>query len=283
MELAAARGERVRFMTLTDGTGELKMPALYKAWNRLAARLRRAEDMREYAAVVEAQASGRLHLHVLMTGGFIAQRRLSVMAAECGFGRIADIRAMDGGEKGADASARYMAKYLAKQEAASERGAAVGAAAARRIRPVRCSRSWGLTQRDAEREVVGRWMAARGASPKPSLPDPQWVLVLRGRGAAGAKVLRAGEEVSVQELEALLHEAAHPLLVEAGLRVRTAERAQLAVFRCIVERARAPDARAAEHGGVAALVTDTTAPTAEPERLDLGEALRPRRSRAIWN
>jgi len=284
MELAAARGERVRFMTLTDGSGDLDMAALYAAWNRLAARLRRADLLQEYAAVVEAQASGRLHLHVLMTGQFIAQRRLSRMAAECGFGRIADIREMDSGKAGVAASARYMVKYLAKQEADSERVAAVAAAAVRRVRPVRCSRGWGPSQRDAEREVVRRWMAERGASPKPPLPDPQWVLVLRGRGDSGIKVLRAGEAITAQELDALLHELAHPWLAAAGLRVRTPERVHLALLHGMAE---GTTCASADDDGGSVAVTEAdiggSVTIAQPERLDLGEALHPRRHAACWN
>jgi hypothetical protein len=72
LEVAWARGERVRFLTLTDGSrGEMTVADFYVAWNRLRVRLARDRKggafVKEYAAVVEVQKRGALHLHVLMS------------------------------------------------------------------------------------------------------------------------------------------------------------------------------------------------------------------------
>lgn len=75
---AQHRGERVRFMTLTSPTQQgLTTRELYEAFSRLRVKLRRSGHLREYFAVVEPTRAGALHLHVLATGKFLPQRRLS--------------------------------------------------------------------------------------------------------------------------------------------------------------------------------------------------------------
>jgi hypothetical protein len=50
MERAWARGERVRFMTLTDDSkGAMTVADFYEAWNRLRVRLKKAGLIREFA------------------------------------------------------------------------------------------------------------------------------------------------------------------------------------------------------------------------------------------
>jgi len=97
LERAFGAGERVRLMTLTDnGDGAMTVADFYAAWNRLRVRLRRSRKggpyVTEYAAVLEVQQRGALHLHVIQTGRYIRQRELAEMAVAAGFGRCTDIR-----------------------------------------------------------------------------------------------------------------------------------------------------------------------------------------------
>lgn len=68
MNAAHERGERVRFVTLTDkAAGRMTVPELGAAWNRLAVRLRREKLLTEYALAVELQPKrGALHLHAYL-------------------------------------------------------------------------------------------------------------------------------------------------------------------------------------------------------------------------
>lgn len=98
---AFVRDERVRFLTLTDGTGgEMTVRELYLAWNRLRASLRKLGYLREYAAVVETTKNGALHLHVVATERFAPQKLLSRLASQAGFGKVADIRQVKRGRRG---------------------------------------------------------------------------------------------------------------------------------------------------------------------------------------
>jgi len=149
-ERALARGERVRFFTLTDGSaGEMTVADVYRAWNRLSLALRRAGKLREYAACVETTKAGALHLHVLATGSYIKQSVLSERAARSGFGAVVDIRAVKDDAQGAR-SARYISKelagYITKQKAE-----ALSSKTAVRRRPLRTSRGWGVSLRAAEK------------------------------------------------------------------------------------------------------------------------------------
>ena len=62
----------------------------------------------EYLGVVEPQKRGAAHIHVVYRGPFIPQQWLSRVAAECGFGKIADIRRSN------PQLMHYLAKYLSK-------------------------------------------------------------------------------------------------------------------------------------------------------------------------
>jgi hypothetical protein len=177
------QGERVRFLTLTDGTGSMTVPELYAAWSRFRQRMRRRNLLDDYALAVEVGA--RLHLHACITGRFIDQARELVPHAEAaGFGRIADIRAVPPlaaadtlagyitrPQKSADALqlARYLTKATAQQ--LRDRGAT-------RVRPLRVSRAWqggGLTEgwervrREWYGETEGRWEVVHASHYRPQL------------------------------------------------------------------------------------------------------------------
>jgi hypothetical protein len=70
----------------------------YDGLNRLRVRLKKAGLIREFAAVMEVQKRGALHLHVLQTGEYIQKSRLKGMAKAAGFGRCTDIPAAQGDE-----------------------------------------------------------------------------------------------------------------------------------------------------------------------------------------
>lgn len=172
---AAERGSRVRFMTLTDGGGDMDFAAFYAAWSRkLRPRLRRRAKLGDYACALEVQPqSGRLHGHFLLIdsakgGGFIAQAELSRLAEACGFGRIVDIREVTdiprreqrlsayftkGTYRVATEEAGVVAAYMAKVSRVSQ----LGELAATRIRPFRVSAGWPLKLTEAQRRLVEEW------------------------------------------------------------------------------------------------------------------------------
>jgi len=178
-----AKGERVRFLTLTDGEGSMTVPELYAAWNRFRQRMRRRDMLKDYALAVEV--GSRLHLHACITGRFIDQARELVPHAEAaGFGRIADIRAVPPlaradtlagyitrADKSADAV--QLARYLTKSTAQElrDRGA-------KRVRPLRVSREWeggGLTEGWARVKqewygsTEGKWEVVHASQYRPQL------------------------------------------------------------------------------------------------------------------
>lgn len=144
INLAAERGERIRFMTLTESPAYPFETAadVSKAWNRFRTRLRKSGDLREYAAAVELTQAGRPHLHIVATGEYIPQARLSEYAAGAGFGPVADIRAIK--LTGADDDKRtagYIAKELAQYVSKSGKARAADPSEGR-ARPIRTSRRW---------------------------------------------------------------------------------------------------------------------------------------------
>lgn len=169
IERAQEDKRKIRFITLTDtSAGDMNMRDLYKAWQKLALRLKRRGKLGDYVAVVEAQERGALHMHMLMTdsergGGFIEQELLSELAAASGFGAVTDIRLVKDSPElvwelgnylnktsvGIHEDAAEVGTYVAKanrQEALRDR-------ADKRLRPLRASRGWypgGLTAAQAE-------------------------------------------------------------------------------------------------------------------------------------
>jgi hypothetical protein len=109
---AGFQGERVRFATFTDnGEGTLRdrLQMLKTAWNRLRLDLSRQYGLTKFFWVLEFGGKrGRPHLHCLLNC-YIPQRKLSELAAKCGFGSVVDIREVkNGGGFG------YVFKYLSK-------------------------------------------------------------------------------------------------------------------------------------------------------------------------
>lgn len=147
-----------RFFTLTSPGNEdaetsyAEFPARFK---RFRMRLERRFGRIEYLAVVERQKRGAAHVHVVYRGPFIPQQWLSRVAAECGFGRIADIRRSN------PQLMRYLAKYLTKE--LGDRTAAPP----RYFRRVRWSRGWCVWEKRKPAEYSDWWivdaMPARAA------------------------------------------------------------------------------------------------------------------------
>lgn len=175
-------GEFVRFVTLTDATGQMNVADWTRAWKRLSLRLSTPRKGRKRrngngrlvwkerprpayltgaAVALEAHRSGALHAHVLMLGHFIPQRWLSSQAAAVGLGKIAHIRAINPSTTPACRLADYLvpgataweqplgtmttAAYLtAKKHGLS----AVAARSGERVRPLRFTQNWPPTPRD---------------------------------------------------------------------------------------------------------------------------------------
>ena len=140
-----------RFFTLTspgDEDAETSYAEFPARWKRFRMRLERRFGRIEYLGVVEPQKRGAAHVHVVYRGPFIPQQWLSRVAAECGFGKIADIRRSN------PALMRYLAKYLSKDlsNPASK--------PPRYFRRVRWSRDWCVWEK-RRREVPWRtwWIA----------------------------------------------------------------------------------------------------------------------------
>lgn len=181
---ASRRGERIRFLTLTSPPEGMTLADLYAAWNRLRTTLRKSGELREFCAVVELGAPKRPepHLHLVATGSFIPQARLSGLAERAGFGPIADIRLVDGA--GQERTVHYLSKqlvgYLAKSKAKrlGDRVASEGRANRKQVRPVRCSRNWypgGFAA--AEQAIADRARAEIGETEGKD-PGP-WLVVVR--------------------------------------------------------------------------------------------------------
>jgi hypothetical protein len=105
-----ALGE-ARFFTITSASSDTleetwdRFPARWKSLHR---RLKRSVDgTLEYVLVVEAQASGAAHAHVVFRGGYLPQPVLRSAAVASGFGSVVDIRPAHPGLPG------YLTKQLA--------------------------------------------------------------------------------------------------------------------------------------------------------------------------
>ena len=132
---AGFQGERVRFATFTDngeGTLRERLQMLKTSWNRLRLELSRQYGLTKFFWVLEFGGKrGRPHLHCLLNC-YIPQRKLSELAAKCGFGSVVDIREVkNGGGFG------YVFKYLSK-----DCGLKAGASALKTIR----GRRFGLSR-----------------------------------------------------------------------------------------------------------------------------------------
>jgi hypothetical protein len=141
-----------RFFTLTSPANEdadtsyAKFPERFRRfYMRLDRRFGRLKRI-EYIAVVERQKRGAAHVHVIYRGPFIPQQWLSQVAAECGFGRIADIR------RSRKDHVRYLAKYLAKDLSDPT------AAPPRYFRRVRWSRGWCVWEKHEAAKFPEWWI-----------------------------------------------------------------------------------------------------------------------------
>ena len=206
---AWARGEEVRFFTLTDGSknGSMTIPELSRSWDALVKVLKsggpapakppagsdkaawdewrrrcrsRRSYLTEYAMVLEVGSSGerRLHAHVLATGRYVHQSKLARFAREAGFGSIVDIRRVSKGDDAQLATyAAKMAGYTSKLGQMSEAEATqlLAARAAKRLRPVRTSRGW---------SEGGLRMAEQltGFRHPPGQLNGNWVIIEHDRG-----------------------------------------------------------------------------------------------------
>jgi hypothetical protein len=205
---AFARGERVRFLTLTDGSkhGTMTVSDLSEAWQRLARMLRRGgppiprppegsgkeaqakwrrqckarkPPLSEYAMVLEVgtKGQGRLHAHVLFTGSYIKQSRLSAWAKQAGFGRVVHVREVPSGD--AAAAAVYAAKLAAYLSDQGKARAELKRLSRARVRPVRKSHSWYPGGLRKVEEELGIRTAGGSKDPGP------WVLITHdGKGRA---------------------------------------------------------------------------------------------------
>src|SRR5262249_42135906 len=148
-------------------------------WNRLRTKLVRLKLLRQYALAVEPTRAGAWHVHVLATGAYIDQAKLSRLALAAGFGRITDIKLVRGA-RGASRYATKAANYVAKAARAAEALASSerdDERERRRFRPVRLSRQWypgGLTRAEAELAEQRRQRALEAGAEVD--PGP-WVLV----------------------------------------------------------------------------------------------------------
>ncbi len=184
---AFARGERVRFITVTDdGKGEMRVPDLYASWSRLRIILKRGGYLSEYAAALEVQRRGALHLHVLATGSYVPVRELSRLAVRAGFGPVVDVRAVKGDAlEDAKNSAAYVAKELAGY--VMKDGKSLADKTAVRRRPVRFSHKWGSSLGDAKKDLAREMAEARDSEVDPG----PWVVVRVT--SDGSLVTRAGQ------------------------------------------------------------------------------------------
>lgn len=170
------RDQIVRLMTFTAPPGGMSRREVYLGLKRVKGVLKYHGLLDEYAGVVELQERGAPHLHLMTTGEFIPQSRLSTIArgrpgSEGRFGPIVDIRAVR--STGPRSATEYllkqvgneMADYVTKAKAGEHRRLrGISPFKAERLRPVRLSRGWypgGLAE--AGRKVKAEWSA--GAEP----------------------------------------------------------------------------------------------------------------------
>jgi hypothetical protein len=126
------RGGSVRFLTLTSSPDA---PAdIEKSWRALYMRLKRRGLITGYIKVPEFTKEGRMHVHILFRGSYVAQALLSAWWADIHKSPVVDIRSFRP-YTGKKRTASYMAKYMAKEGAG------------------RCSWSWGWVWRG----FVGDW------------------------------------------------------------------------------------------------------------------------------
>ena len=216
IEDAWANEQQVRFLTLTVVRDDMTVQELSKAWDKLALLLRRGGPaparpkkpkelktkaqraawrkryeqwkkkcsrresyLDRYAAVIElGERTGRIHMHVLMTGRYIAHARLKLCVRRCGFGEVTHITLVrnNGGDSAAamSAYAGKMASYAAKAGGVAEQLHARGA---KRVRPVRSSHDWLENGLRGIEEELGIRKKQRGSDDPPPKDRGPWLMV----------------------------------------------------------------------------------------------------------
>lgn len=106
LEFAAARGERVRFLTLTSMPSSTK--AIHDSFRSFVKRVRRKGKF-EYLAVKEFTKSGLAHLHILYRGIYLNQAWISETWQQIHGAKIIYIEDVRGDLKQV---ANYLAKYI---------------------------------------------------------------------------------------------------------------------------------------------------------------------------
>lgn len=177
LEAAWDRGERSRLITLTAPPAGMNMRQVYEGWNRVRQSLTNRGLLTGYAGTIETQKrQGGLHLHLLTTGDYIPQQRLSEIAqgrpgSKGRFGPVVDIRAVR--NTGRRSAAGYLLKQVADDIAGYVSKAAtpeharlrlISPVRSKRLRPLRLSRGWypgGLSA--AAKVVTAEW--SKGAPP----------------------------------------------------------------------------------------------------------------------
>ena len=221
IEAAWARGERVRFLTLTVKHEDVSAAELAACWNRLALTLRRGgpaparpkkpkklrtDEQRkqwrkryeqwqeacrrrqsyldQYAAVIElGEKTGRFHMHVLFTGRYVGHKRLRRMAAAAGFGSVTYIKLVRNKGDAAEAMARYAGKMASYTAKATAVAESLRARGSNRVRPVRTSRQWlAGGLRGIEEEKGIRKKKRQPGDPEPKDRGPWAMIELDGGG-----------------------------------------------------------------------------------------------------
>lgn len=111
LEWGAARGERVRFLTLTSSPQSTK--PIHESFRRFVKRVRRKYGTFEYLAVREYTKSGLAHLHVLFRGAYLPQGWVSTVWEEIHQARITYLEEVKGNLLQV---ASYLAKYVVSGE-----------------------------------------------------------------------------------------------------------------------------------------------------------------------
>lgn len=153
-----------KFITITSPAGESRDTTYAEfsgRWRRLHERIRRRFGTIEYVAVVEPQARGAAHVHVVFRGPFIPQRWLSRAAREAGFGSIVDIRR----------APRTLATYLTKDLTKAISDPTI--APPRYFRRVRWSHHWSDWARPALARTWSSWYVVDAVPPHAAISAAQ--------------------------------------------------------------------------------------------------------------
>lgn len=174
MAAARQREERVRSMVITSPKGETVeyLREFSKALNGLITGLKKNHGVREWCGVVEFnKATGAPHLHMLFTGDYIAQAKLS-RAAVGRTGRLGEVAWIEEAtpekvlEGYMSKEVGQLASYLAKAQVDRR-------VVALKFHPLRKSRGWYPGgQGEAEAVVRKRWI-----KDKPTVKADDWQVV----------------------------------------------------------------------------------------------------------